>query len=65
MAEQIDTLGIIAGDLALPIVLAQQARALGVRRLVAVGFEGISNRDLEPLVDKMIWGPLRPDLEDD
>ena len=55
MAEQIDTLGIIAGDLALPIVLAQQARALGVRRLVAVGFEGISNRDLEPLVDKMIW----------
>jgi UDP-2,3-diacylglucosamine hydrolase len=55
MAEQIDTLGIIAGDLALPLVLAQQARALGVRRLVAIGFEGISNRALEPLVDKMIW----------
>ncbi len=55
MSEQIDTLGIIAGDLALPLVLAQQARALGVRRLVAVGFEGLSNRELEPLVDKMIW----------
>ena len=55
MADHIDTLGIIAGDLALPLVLAQQARALGVRRLVAVGFEGLSNRDLEPLVDKMIW----------
>lgn len=55
MAEQIETLGIIAGDLSLPLVLARQARALGVRRIVAIGFEGLSNRDLQPLVDKMIW----------
>ncbi len=55
MTEQIQTLGIIAGDQSLPLVLARQARALGVRRLVAIGFEGLSNRDLEPLVDRMIW----------
>jgi UDP-2,3-diacylglucosamine hydrolase len=55
MSEPIETLGIIAGDFGLPLVLAREARARGVRRLVAVGFEGLSNRDLEPLVDRMIW----------
>src|ERR1043166_3555109 len=55
MAEQIETLGIIAGDRSLPLVLAQQARAMGVRKLVAIGFDGQSNRELEPLVDKMVW----------
>lgn len=58
MTEQIDTLGIIAGDRSLPLVLARQARALGVRKLVAIGFEDQSNRDLEPLVDKMVWMKL-------
>src|SRR5687768_3456306 len=55
MTEQIETLGIIAGDRGLPLVLAEQARALGVRKLIAIGFEDQSNRALEPLVDKMIW----------
>lgn len=55
MADTIDTLGIIAGDFSLPLVLAREARALGVRRLVGIGFEGLSNRDLVPLVDKMLW----------
>ena len=55
MTDQIETLGIIAGDRGLPLVLARQARALGVRRLVAIGFENQSNRDLEPLVDRMVW----------
>jgi DUF1009 family protein len=36
-------------------VLARQARALGVRKLVAIGFQGQSNAELEPLVDKMVW----------
>ncbi|HTD67398.1 MAG TPA: UDP-2,3-diacylglucosamine diphosphatase LpxI [Candidatus Limnocylindria bacterium] len=58
MTEQIETLGIIAGDRSLPLLLAQQARALGVRKLIAIGFEDQSNRDLEPLVDKMIWMKL-------
>jgi UDP-2,3-diacylglucosamine hydrolase len=55
MTEPIETLGIIAGDRSLPLVLAQEARAKGVRKLVAIGFEGQSNRALEPLVDEMIW----------
>jgi DUF1009 family protein len=55
MTEPIETLGIVAGDRGLPLVLAQQARAMGVRKLVAIGFENLSNRDLAPLVDTMIW----------
>lgn len=58
MTDQIDTLGIIAGDRSLPLLLARQARALGVRKLIAIGFEDQSNRDLEPLVDKMVWMKL-------
>lgn len=55
MPEQIETLGIIAGDFSLPLVLAKEARALGVRRLIGIGFEGLSNHELEPLVDRMVW----------
>ena len=55
MTQPSETLGIIAGDRSLPLVLAQQARAMGVRKLVAIGFEGQSNRELEPLVDEMVW----------
>lgn len=55
MRDSIETLGIIAGDFSLPLVLARQARAAGVRRLVAIGFEGLTNRELEPLVDRMVW----------
>jgi len=58
MTDQIETLGIIAGDHSLPLLLARQARAMGVRKLVAIGFEEQSNRELEPLVDKMIWMKL-------
>jgi DUF1009 family protein len=58
MTDKLDTLGIIAGDRSLPLLLARQARASGVRKLVAIGFEGQSNRDLEPLVDRMIWMKL-------
>jgi UDP-2,3-diacylglucosamine hydrolase len=58
MTEPIHTLGILAGDFSLPLVLARQARAHGVRKLVAIGFEGQSNPALEPLVDKMVWMKL-------
>jgi UDP-2,3-diacylglucosamine hydrolase len=55
VTEKIETLGIIAGDQSLPLVLAREARAQGVRKLVAIGFESLSNRELEPLVDTMVW----------
>jgi DUF1009 family protein len=58
MSERIDTLGIIAGDRGLPLLLAREARAAGVNKLIPVGFEGQSNRDLQPLVDEMIWTKL-------
>jgi DUF1009 family protein len=58
MTDQNDTLGIIAGDQSLPLLLARQARSMGVRKLIAIGFEDQSNPNLEPLVDKMIWMKL-------
>jgi DUF1009 family protein len=34
-----DSLGIIAGSRSLPLLLARQARAMGIRRIVAAAFE--------------------------
>jgi DUF1009 family protein len=50
-----DTLGILAGNRLLPLVLAREARRAGVRRLVAVAFEGETNPELAGLVDDIIW----------
>src|SRR5687768_1187418 len=50
-----NALGIIAGNRSLPIALAREARAAGVARLVAVGFEGETNSELANLVDEMVW----------
>ena len=51
----IDSLGIIAGNRSLPLVLAEQARSLGVKRLVAVGFDGETEPGLASLVDEIVW----------
>jgi DUF1009 family protein len=50
-----EALGIIAGNRSLPIALAKEARAGGVGKLVAVGFEGETNAELAGLVDEMVW----------
>ena len=55
LSNQPDTLGLIAGSRSLPLLFAQQARALGVRRLVAVAFEGETDPALAGLVDEIIW----------
>jgi len=39
----------------LPLVFAQEARRQGVRRIVAVGFEGETDPALAPLVDELVW----------
>ena len=52
---QIDNLGIIAGNRSLPIIFARQARGMGVRRLVAVAFEGETDPSLASLVDETVW----------
>jgi DUF1009 family protein len=49
------SLGIIAGNRTLPLVLARQARLMGVQRLVAVAFENETDPQLADLVDKIIW----------
>jgi UDP-2,3-diacylglucosamine hydrolase len=55
VSAAIQTLGIIAGNRTLPFLLARQARAMGVTRLVAVAFEGETDPALAPLVDDLVW----------
>ena len=55
MNDPIETLGIIAGSRSLPLLLAREARAAGVKRLVAVAFEGETDPALAPLVDDIVW----------
>ena len=50
-----DTLGIIAGNRSLPLLFAKEARRQGVKRLVAVAFEGETDPALAPLVDEIVW----------
>jgi UDP-2,3-diacylglucosamine hydrolase len=55
MTTELESLGLIAGNRSLPLVLAKQARSLGVKRLVAVGFEGETDPAIAPLVDDLVW----------
>jgi len=55
MNEALESLGLIAGNRSLPLEFARQARKLGVRRLVAVAFEGETDPALAPLVDDIVW----------
>ena len=55
MTTGVDILGIIAGNRSLPLMLARQARSQGVRRLVAVAFEGETDPSLAGLVDDIVW----------
>ncbi len=55
MTNEIETLGLIAGNRSLPLVFARQARSQGVKRLVAVGFEGETDPAVSGLVDEMVW----------
>lgn len=55
MNANLETLGIIAGSRSLPLLLAQQARASGVQRLVAAAVEGETDPALAALVDDIVW----------
>src|SRR5580698_9845689 len=55
MALEFDTVGIIAGNRSLPLEFARQAKAQGVKRLVAVAFENETSPDLAALVDDIVW----------
>jgi DUF1009 family protein len=51
----LDSLGIIAGNRSLPLEFARQARAAGVKKLVAVAFENETDPELTKLVDEIAW----------
>jgi len=51
----VDTLGIIAGNRGLPLLVAEQARAQGVERLVAVAIEGETDKRITELADEVTW----------
>ncbi len=55
MTPTIETLGLIAGNRSLPLEFARQARQAGVKRLVAVAFEGETDPALAALVDDVVW----------
>jgi len=55
MSSAPDILGLIAGNRSLPLLFARQARNMGVKRLVAVAFEGETDPGLAGLVDDVIW----------
>lgn len=55
MSGGIESLGMIAGNRSLPLVFAREARRQGVKRLVAVAFEGETEAELGSLVDEIVW----------
>src|ERR1039458_7184238 len=55
MISAIESLGIIAGNRSLPLLFAKEARRQGVKRLVAVAFEGETDPTLASLVDDIVW----------
>jgi DUF1009 family protein len=52
---KIEALGIIAGSRNLPLLVAQEARKAGVRKITAVAFEGETDPQLASLVDSIAW----------
>ena len=55
MCANHETLGLIAGNRSLPLLFAGEARKQGVRRLVAVAFEGETDPALAGAVDEIVW----------
>ena len=53
-----ETLGMIAGNRKFPLLFAQAARKRGVRKLVAVAFEGETEPGLSKFVDVVEWVKL-------
>lgn len=52
------SLGLIAGNRKFPQIFAREARRGGVKKLVAVAFEGETDPAIEPLVDHVVWMKL-------
>ena len=55
VSSNVESIGIIAGNRSLPLLFARQARAAGVKRIVAVAFEGETDPAIAGLVDEVVW----------
>ena len=55
MNSSTDSIGLIAGNRSLPLLFAKQAKASGVKRIVAVAFEGETDEAITSLVDEVVW----------
>jgi UDP-2,3-diacylglucosamine hydrolase len=53
-----ETLGMIAGNRKFPLIFAQAARKRGIRKIVAVAFEGETEPELSRFVDAVEWVKL-------
>lgn len=53
MKERI--LGLIAGNGKFPLLVAQNARNDGIEKIIAVAFYGDTDKELENLVDEIVW----------
>ena len=51
----IETIGLVAGSRSLPLIFAREARASGVKRIIAVAAEGETDREIETVVDEVVW----------
>ncbi|MBI1882626.1 MAG: UDP-2,3-diacylglucosamine diphosphatase LpxI [Chlamydiae bacterium] len=53
--HNIDSLGIIAGNRDFPLSVAESARQQGVKKIIGIGFLGITDRSFGKFVDQMFW----------
>ena len=51
----IQSLGIIAGSRELPLLIAREARRLGMPRIVAVAFHNVTSPEIEEVTDEVEW----------
>jgi DUF1009 family protein len=51
----IESIGLVAGSRSLPLIFAREARAQGIKRIIAVAAEGETDPQIEELADEVIW----------
>ena len=49
------SLGIIAGSRELPLIIAREARRLGMKKIVAIAFKNETSQEIEDVADEVEW----------
>lgn len=55
MLPEMEQIGLVAGSRSLPLIFAREARARGIKRIVAVAAEGETDRGIDQLADEVVW----------